>query len=287
MDIDAQIEWMLERAVAATENISGPPLLSSAIRHSVFPGGARVRPRLCIAVAAACSPEGDLTDALAAAAAIELVHCASLVHDDLPCFDDAEERRGKPSVHTAFGEPLAVLAGDAMISMSFQTLARETKASPRELILVLSEAISPPYGIAAGQAWESEPHIDIDAYHNAKTAALFVAATRAGAAAMGAADAPWIELGTQLGEAYQVADDLRDALLPAALLGKPASQDIRHGRPNAVEVLGEQGALDRLADTIQSAADAVPDCHGADALRQLVYAQARRLAPSTLAQRVA
>lgn len=287
MDIDAQIEWMLERAVAATEHPSGPPRLSSAIRHAVFPGGARVRPRLCIAVAAACAPEDDLTDALAAAAAIELVHCASLVHDDLPCFDDADERRGKPSVHAIFGETLGVLTGDAMISMSFQTLAREAKDNLRELILVLSESMSPPHGIAAGQAWESERHIDIDAYHNAKTAALFVAATRAGAAAVCRDDAAWVKLGAQLGEAYQVADDLRDALLPASALGKPACQDLRHGRPNAVEVLGERGALKRLEDTIQSAADAVPDCHGAGALRQLVYAQAKRLAPDTLAQRVA
>ena len=87
-----------------------------------FPGGARIRPRLCLAVAQACGEDQPaVTDA--AAAAIELLHCASLVHDDLPCFDDAPIRRGKPSVHRAFGEQLAVLAGDALIVLAFETLA--------------------------------------------------------------------------------------------------------------------------------------------------------------------
>ena len=93
------------------------------LRYAVFPGGARIRPRLCLAVAQACGEDQPaVTDA--AAAAIELLHCASLVHDDLPCFDDAPLRRGKPSVHRAFGERLAVLAGDALIVLAFETLAR-------------------------------------------------------------------------------------------------------------------------------------------------------------------
>ena len=105
----------------------GPPLLAAAMRHAVFPGGARIRPQLCLAVARAC---GDAHPALAdaAAAAIELLHCASLVHDDLPCFDDAATRRGQPSVHAAYGERLAVLAGDALIVLAFQTLAAAARA---------------------------------------------------------------------------------------------------------------------------------------------------------------
>ena len=100
----------------------GPQLLQEAMHYSVFPGGARIRPQLCLAVASAC---GDDDPALsnAAASAIELLHCASLVHDDLPCFDDAESRRGRPSVHTAYGERIAVLAGDALIVLAFQCLA--------------------------------------------------------------------------------------------------------------------------------------------------------------------
>ena len=122
----------IERALAAaTRQGSGPgcpPGLAAAVAHAVFPGGARIRPKLCLSVARAC---GDRHPAMAdaAAAAIELLHCASLVHDDLPCFDDAPLRRGKPSVHRAFGERLAVLAGDALIVLSFETLLDEAVAS--------------------------------------------------------------------------------------------------------------------------------------------------------------
>src|SRR5262249_58610889 len=118
------------RVVCALHELGGwaarpacPRRLSAAMRGAVFPKGARVRPRLCHAVASACGDdEPRATEA--AGAAIELLHCASLVHDDLPCFDDAALRRGRPSVHAAFGEPLAVLAGDALIVLAFQAMAR-------------------------------------------------------------------------------------------------------------------------------------------------------------------
>jgi len=115
MDITARIERSLHAALAPGAT---PPLLSLAMHHAVFPGGARVRPRLCLAAASACGGD-DPTLAEAAAAAIELMHCASLVHDDMPCFDDAATRRGRLSVHRAFGEPLALLAGDGLIGMAF------------------------------------------------------------------------------------------------------------------------------------------------------------------------
>ena len=99
-----------------------PPLLAQALNYAVFPGGARVRPKLCKAVALA-NNSSDVGLANAAATAVELLHCASLVHDDLPCFDDATQRRGKPSVHAKFGERIAVLTGDALIVAAFQTLS--------------------------------------------------------------------------------------------------------------------------------------------------------------------
>ena len=133
MDAMKRIERALTTALARTEHPGGPPLLAAALRHAVFPRGARVRPRLCLAVARACGEDDPaITDA--AAAAIELLHCASLVHDDLPCFDDAATRRGRPSVHYAFGQPLAVLAGDALIVLAFQTLARGAVRSPARLV---------------------------------------------------------------------------------------------------------------------------------------------------------
>lgn len=290
MDADALIEFTLEQAVAESESPPGPPLLAAAIRHAVFPGGARVRPQLCLAVAAACAPDGDLSNAAGAGAALELLHCASLVHDDLPMFDGADMRRGKPSVHVAYGEPIALLAGDALIVMAFSSLARTCAHDPAalaRLLPILTAAVGAPHGICAGQAWESEPDVDVSTYHRAKTGALFIGAAMAGAASVGADPQPWRALGERLGDAYQVADDLRDAVLDADALGKPARQDERCQRPSAVDAYGLRGALTRLEGLVEAAADAIPSCAGNTALRQLVHAQAARLMPASLARSLA
>jgi geranylgeranyl diphosphate synthase, type II len=290
MDPDALIEKVLERSVATGEVPGAPPLLGKAIRHAVFPGGARVRPKLCVAVAAACGEGRGIEAALGAGAALELMHCASLVHDDLPAFDGADIRRGKATVHSAYGEPLAVLAGDALIVMAFGTLLRESSGAPQvlaPLMSILINSVGAPRGIVAGQAWESERTIDLSAYHQAKTGALFVAASMSGAAAAGLDPAPWRALGERLGEAYQVADDLRDVLLDEDELGKPAGQDASLLRPNAVQNFGIAGAIARLKGLIADASDSIPDCAGAPALREIVHGQAARLMPKSLLRNVA
>lgn len=291
MDSSALIEAALEQAVARAEGPRSPSRLAAALRHAVFPGGARVRPRLCVAVAGALGAvEDDLEAAAGAAAAVELLHCASLVHDDLPCFDHADIRRGKPSVHAAFGEPLAVLTGDALIVMSFGAMADACARRPARLaplLAILQASAGAPSGICAGQAWESEPTVDIGAYHRSKTGALFVAASMCGAVAAGADPEDWRGLGERLGEAYQIADDLRDFLLDAETLGKPAGQDAAHDRPNAARALGPSGARDALEGLIRDAAEAVPDCPGGAALRALVEAQTTRLMPADLLQGIA
>jgi geranylgeranyl diphosphate synthase type II len=254
------------------------------MRHAVFPGGARVRPQLCLAVANACG-ERNVDLALSAGAAIELFHCASLVHDDLPCFDAADTRRGKPSVHAAFGEPLAVLAGDGLIVLGFETLALKVDAAPGRfaaLFSILASAVGAPRGIVAGQAWESEATVNLRQYQRAKTGALFVAATMMGAVASGADPQGWRTLGDRMGEAYQVADDIRDVAETAAETGKPAGQDAAHDRPNTARELGLDGALDLLDALLADAAQSIPDCDGADALRALVSMQAARLTPKHL-----
>jgi geranylgeranyl diphosphate synthase, type II len=262
--------------------------LAAAMRHAVFPRGARVRPRLCLAVAAAC---GDDEPALSEAAAIsiELLHCASLVHDDLPCFDDAATRRGRPSVHRAFGEPLAVLAGDALIVLAFQTLGRFSHRPQRIALLLttVSRSVGVPFGIVAGQAWECEPHVDIAHYHRAKTGALFAAASIAGAAAAGAECEPWRMLGEKLGEAYQVADDIRDAAGDSEEIGKPTGRDAVLGRPNVVIELGLAGAMRRLDQLVSEAIAAIPACPGAADLKSLILLEAKRLLPKKLAQHAA
>ncbi|MFO1337381.1 MAG: polyprenyl synthetase family protein [Burkholderiaceae bacterium] len=276
----------MDAALARGEAPGHPPKLAAAMRHAVFPGGARVRPTLCLAVAAAC---GDDQPALAdaAAAAIELLHCASLVHDDLPCFDDAGTRRGQPSVHRAFGERLAVLAGDALIVLAFESLGRAAAQTPARLPALLgtvAAGVGLPFGIAAGQAWECEPQVVLRDYQRAKTGALFAAATTAGAQAAGADPRRWRALGEWLGEAYQVADDIRDAAATPQWLGKPVGRDHALGRPSITRERGLRPALLHFDHLVGQAQQAVPACPGAAGLRRLVQKEAERLVPKAMAE---
>ena len=286
VDTHTRIERALASVLEGVSQEDCPAGLRAAVHYAVFPGGARIRPRLCLQVARACGdPEPQLSTA--AAVAIELLHCASLVHDDLPCFDNASLRRGKASVHRAFGEPLAVLTGDALIVLAFEAVADAADVAPRRLkplVQALSRATGMPGGIVAGQAWECEPQIDLSRYQRAKTGALFAAATAAGAAATGAEPAPWMALGNLLGEAFQVADDIRDVADTTAQTGKDSARDAALGRPNAALQLGLRGALGRLDDLISAAVEAIPPCTGGGELRQQILAESARLLPPTIAR---
>jgi geranylgeranyl diphosphate synthase, type II len=159
------------------------------------------------------------------------------VHDDLPCFDDADTAARQAHRAPAYSEPLAVLTGDSLIVLAFEVLARAGRPAgpPRAGTDRHPGArTGMPFGICAGQGWESETKVDLRAYHRAKTGALFIAATQMGAVAAGQEAEPWEELGARIGEAFQVADDLRDALYDEETLGKPAGQDAVHARPSAV-----------------------------------------------------
>jgi geranylgeranyl diphosphate synthase type II len=274
-----RFERYLTQIVASADGPGNAPGLAAAVRHAVFPGGARVRPLLCLAVARACGHE-QAAGALAAGAGIELLHCASLVHDDLPCFDDAATRRGKPSVHRAFGERLAVLAGDALIVLAFQAISQEQGClAERRLSLLgtLARASGMPNGIVAGQAFECEPEVVLSEYQRAKTGALFAAATMAGAQAVGAEAAAWRRVGECIGEAYQVADDICDVTASAEDLGKPTGRDATLGRPNAVGTLGLGEAQSRLRQLVADALDAIPPCPGADGLRASILGVTEQL----------
>jgi len=283
MPLTARIEAAIAGAVATGQGGDAPSRLSSALHYATAPGGARIRPTILTSVAMACGDDRPaLTDA--AAAALELIHCASLVHDDMPCFDDADTRRGKASVHRAYSEPLALLTGDSLIVMAFDTLARAAPDAPLRgigLIRLLSTRTGMPHGICAGQGWESEARIDLRAYHRAKTGALFIAATQMGALAAGEEPEPWEERGARIGEAFQVADDLRDAVMDAGTCGKPVGQDDLHGRPNAVAELGVEGAIARLEDILGGAIASIPSCPGEAALAALVRRYADKLVPLT------
>jgi geranylgeranyl diphosphate synthase, type II len=289
VDDALRIERFLAQALLAADGPGAAPGLSAAVRHAVFPGGARVRPRLCLAVARACAVDQS-PGALAAAGAIEMLHCASLVQDDLPCFDDAAMRRGQPAVHRVYGERLAILAGDALIVLAFQTMTRERGCQAERrlaLLSTLATAVGMPRGIVAGQAWECESEVALSEYQRAKTGALFAAATVAGALAAGADPAPWQTVGESIGEAYQVVDDFRDVMGSAQELGKPTGRDAALGRPNAVSRLGLSAARARLQQLLAESLAAIPDCPGADQFHASVRAVMQPLLAPLIARTAA
>ena len=286
MSLLKRAEEALKSHFQTAAGVGAPPRLQAAMQHAVFSGGARIRPQLCMAVATACGDDApELTNA--AAVALELMHCASLVHDDMPTFDNADVRRGRPTVHKAFSEPLALLSGDGLIVMAYQVLLQAGRQHPERLIMLmdnLSRGVGLPCGIVAGQAWECETAADLAQYQRSKTGALFVSATCAGAIASGRACEPWAPLGAFLGEAYQVADDIRDVLGDIASLGKPVGQDTLNDRPSSAQAMGLEGAIAHFDALIKQAGDAIPDCTHRDMLVQLVLLESERLVPKSMSE---
>lgn len=281
MELDGRIEGAIESALEHAGLEEAPPRLRAAVRDAVFPGGGRIRPRLCLEVARACGdPDPGLSDA--AAAAIEMIHCASLVHDDLPCFDAADTRRGLPAVHRRHGEDMAVLAGDSLIVEAFACLGAAAGKHPDKhapLVQTLARASGMAAGISAGQAWETEPGVEIERVHRAKTASLFEAACVLGAVSAGQDGDPWRDCGRLFGEAYQIADDIADATGTREKLGKPVGQDAHLARPSMVQRHGLDAATRRLDERIQAAVEAIPACPGRGHLADTLAVWARRLAP--------
>jgi geranylgeranyl pyrophosphate synthase len=232
----------------------GAGRLEPALRYALFGPGKRFRPTL---VRLVCQGLGG-SDELAApgAVAIELVHTYSLVHDDLPCMDDDEMRRGRATVHVAFDEATAVLVGDALLTGAFEVLARHGGARAAELVRVLALAAGAA-GMVAGQAIDlslrlsGDSHADasaVEALHGLKTAALFAAAAEMGAiaAGRGAEQADCARaFGSELGRLFQAVDDLLDARGDAATLGKTPGKDAALARATLVTALGEVGAEER------------------------------------------
>ena len=276
MDQENPIERALATALSGALSPDCPPKFASALHYAVFPGGARIRPKLLQAVAYACG-DADPVATMAGACAIEFLHCASLVHDDLPCFDGAAYRRGKASVHVEFGERLAVLAGDALIVEAFAATANFP-----QITRIVAQSASAPHGICAGQAWECEDTMDLVNYQRAKTGALFAACTMVGAVAAGRDPLPWQKLGMLIGEAFQVADDLRDVAGVSGEIGKPTGQDAAHGLPNMVSTLGFDGAVQHLDNLLARVVDSIPDCPGRAALGQQIVAVSRSMVPKQL-----
>src|ERR687897_1083613 len=214
--------------------------LDEALHYPLEAGGKRIRPVLCVAVAEAAG--GSIDDALPAAAALELVHTFSLVHDDLPALDDDDERRGRPSAHVAFGEGVALLAGDALLAEALRlALAYESNAVARELV-------DAALGMIGGQYRDITGDSDLAAVHRLKTGRLFLAGVGMGLDVAGvpsAERAPWLAFGNEVGLLFQVVDDLLDGDGYVERLGSDAAERL------AYESAGRARAhLDRVdADT--------------------------------------
>jgi geranylgeranyl diphosphate synthase type II len=247
-------EWLL-RALPARD--APPARLHGAMHDAVFPGGRRARPLLARLVADSyASGDDELVGRLAAA--VELVHCASLVQDDLPQFDDAATRRGRPACHVVHGQATAILVGDALLTLAFETLAaapaRRAPVAFR-LIGVLTAATGSSHGVIGGQALELEPHpVELEIYHRHKTAALFRAAAAGAAICCGAEGdrGRWERVGELIGCALQLRDDIDDVGAVTVDIGKPTGRDAELGRPNAVLQHGVESCQNKRAEILDA-----------------------------------
>ena len=259
-----------------------PARLLESIRYSLMAGGKRIRPALVRESFKACSPELDANRMLlipAAAAAIELIHTFSLVHDDLPAMDDDDLRRGQPTNHKVFGEAMAILAGDAMVIMAFELLARGTPshlAAP--LIYELARAAGPE-GMIGGQVLDMQGEHQqlaletLQALHAKKTGALLTCACRMGAIcaeADNAARDAVTAYGRHLGLAFQIVDDLLDVTSTPEQLGKATHKDAGKGKNTYPALLGLEGARSAASEQLAAALKALqPLGPHADGLRSL------------------
>ena len=250
---------------AASGEIVRPERLLGAMRHGVLNGGKRLRPALVVEAAALFGVERSNPGLLRTAAALECIHCYSLIHDDLPAMDDDDTRRGQPTVHVAFDEATAILAGDALMTLAFQAVAEpETHPDTAVRIALVSRlaVASGIGGMAGGQmfdlAFEAEAPDEAASrrMQAMKTGALIEAACGMGAIHAGASDsaqAALREYGLAIGLAFQLADDILDETADADALGKAVGKDADQGKATFVYFHGLDGARARLREEIERA----------------------------------
>ncbi len=225
-----------------------PETLHKAMRYAVLSGGKRIRPILCIESAAVVTD--DLAGIEDLACALEFIHSYSLIHDDLPALDNDDLRRGKPTCHKVFGEAVAILAGDALLTLAFETLTKLTRPTPEQKLRIIAEvaqAAGTPAGMVGGQLADLEAAGQpataerVNYIHRAKTGALIRAAVRTGALYAGAEEATLARLSRfseHLGLAFQIVDDLLDVQSSPAQLGKPTGKDAARQKATYPAVYG-------------------------------------------------
>jgi geranylgeranyl pyrophosphate synthase len=248
-----------------------PQSLHAAIRWSLFAGGKRFRPSLLLATGEAFGAQmGDLLDT---ACALEMIHTYSLIHDDLPAMDDDDLRRGRPTCHVRFGEAVAILAGDVLQTLAFQTIAEDERLSPHvrvRLIRELAGASGTPCGMVAGQAYDlaAASHAstgeELECIHRHKTGALITVSARAGAIIAGAEDddpefQALTRYAVQLGLLFQITDDLLDVTATAEDLGKTPGKDERASKATYPALYGLEVAGERARTAFSEACAALEE----------------------------
>ncbi len=295
MNLDAYLSDRRATVDAALERLlpveDGPAAtVARAMRYAVLGGGKRLRPVLAMASFEACGGAAD--DALEAAAAMELIHTYSLVHDDLPAMDDDDLRRGRPTVHRVFGEAAAILAGDALLTLAFEILSMhppgDALATRRAEALRLVAVASGAAGMVGGQiadleAERAEPDADrITWIHLHKTAALLAASAEIGAVLTGAPAPTRVALaryGRALGLAFQIADDVLDETSTAEALGKTPGKDARAGKSTYPSLVGLDESRAEASRQVAIARQALAAVGlGGGVLEQLAFYAASRSA---------
>lgn len=260
-DLRQLVDRTLDQLVPSEE--TPPVTIHRAMRYSLMAGGKRIRPLLCIESARAVG--GDAASAAHPACALEMVHTYSLIHDDLPALDNDDLRRGRPTCHKVFGDAMAILAGDALLTLAFQVLAQTPGASPEvrsRLVEELALAGGTVGGMIGGQVFDLEGERQkptaalLESIHRAKTGALLRGSVRMGAIFAGANDAELGALsrfGEHVGLAFQIVDDILDVEQSSEQLGKTAGKDAAQEKITFPAVYGLE-ASKRMAATEKAAA---------------------------------
>jgi len=252
-----------------------PPSIHRAMRYSVQAGGKRVRPILCLESARIFA--NDVSPVLPVACALEFIHTYSLIHDDLPALDNDDLRRGKPTCHKKFGEAIAILAGDALLTLAFETLAKAPVGPARRVAILAHVAASAGTinGMVGGQVADLEAEgrtiqpADLEYIHRSKTAALIRASVVAGAIGGGADDFDVSHLkqfGEMIGWAFQVVDDILDVEESSAALGKTAGKDAAQRKATYPSLYGLEKSR-QFAKELEARAMAEIEPYGAGAAR--------------------
>jgi geranylgeranyl diphosphate synthase, type II len=251
-----------------------PATLHKAMRYSLFAGGKRLRPILCLAAAEAC--RGNIDHALPLACAVECIHTYSLVHDDLPSMDNDDFRRGRPTCHKVFGEGIAVLAGDALLTIAFEIVSTAKPASRYDISILLRElaVAAGSQRLIAGQVADLEAEgkrvkrDQLRFIHENKTAAMLKSSVRLGAMSANADTrklSAITQFGERLGLAFQVIDDILDVTQTSEILGKSAGKDVAAKKATYPAVIGLEKSRGEARRLTRQAHDALSAFRGGDA----------------------